>query len=401
LQPPASGRSTCDALTGWVGTPLTPTHAALDLKSTYRNILASRGFVEDAAQLSALEHLQVLGEALHSFRDQRKSVLRRVFRAPAVPRGLWMWGGVGRGKSLLMDLFFDAVALRRKGRMHFHEFMRAVHRELDALKGRADPLDAVAVLFAGRYRLLCFDEFHVSDIADAMILERLLRGMFGHGMVVVTTSNYQPAKLYPGGLHRDRILPAIALLESHLDCLQVDTGIDYRRRALSQVPVYLSPLSAEVAARLERNFQRLADGPIRREVILEISHRPLRCVALGGGVAWIGFGALCGQPRSQLDYLELSERFHTILLSEVPRMGPAMASEARRFVWLVDVLYDRGIKLLLSAEVSADELYREGAMAQEFVRTVSRLLEMQTEAYRDRPLRSSAAVSEPANSGRQ
>jgi cell division protein ZapE len=232
-----------------------------------------------------------------------------------------------------------------------------------------------------------------------MILERLLRGMFGHGVVLVTTSNYQPAELYPGGLHRDRILPAIALLESHLDCLQVDSGVDYRRRALSQVPVYLSPLCAEVAAGMERNFQRLADGPIRREVVLDISHRPLRCVALGGGVVWIGFAGLCGEPRSQLDYLELSERFHTILLSEVPRMGSAMASEARRFVWLVDVLYDRGSKLLLSAEVSADELYREGAMAQEFFRTVSRLLEMQTEAYRDRPLRSSAAVFEPAHSG--
>lgn len=366
---------------------MTPPHAALDLRAAYRMTLAARCLVEDPAQLAALDSLQRLGEALHHFRNQRASVLRRVFRAPAVPRGLWLWGGVGRGKSLLMDLFFDAVSLRRKGRTHFHAFMREVHRDLEALKGQADPLEAVAAQIAQRFRLLCFDEFHVSDIADAMILERLLRGMFARGVVLVTTSNYQPASLYPGGLHRDRILPAIALLEAHLDCLEVESGIDYRRRALAQLPFYLTPLCDAVAARMESSFQRLAEGSIRREVILEVSHRPLPCKALAGGVAWTGFAALCGTPRSQIDYLELSERFHTVLLSDVPRMGPAMASEARRFVWLVDVFYDRGIKLLLSAEVPAEELYPEGAMAQEFVRTVSRIAEMQTQAYRERPLR--------------
>lgn len=378
---------------------MTPVHTAIDLRAAYGSILATRGYHEDPAQLDALDRLQILGEALHRFRDRRKSVLGRVFGAGQVPRGVWLWGGVGRGKSLLMDLFFEAVSLRRKARMHFHEFMREVHRDLDTLKGRPDPLDAVASQIARRFRLLCFDEFHVSDIADAMILERLLRGMFGQGVVLVTTSNQQPSRLYPEGLHRDRILPAIGLLESHLDCLQVDTGIDYRRRALAEVPAYLFPLSGEVDARIERAFERLADGPIRREVLLEVSHRPLRCKAVAGGVALIGFQELCGQPRSQLDYLELSERFHTLLLSEVPRMGPAMASEARRFVWLLDVLYDRGIKLLLSAEVAAEALYTQGAMAQEFVRTVSRLAEMQTQAYLDRPIRVVAGRFRSENAG--
>jgi cell division protein ZapE len=245
----------------------------------------------------------------------------------------------------------------------------------------------VGLQIAKRYQILCFDEFHVSDIADAMILERLLKVVFAQGLVLVCTSNYQPAKLYPNGLHRDRILPAIALLEHSLDLMEIDAGVDYRRRALEQLPAYLSPLGPETDQQMLASFERLADGPMLCDHRIEIAHRPLHCRGIAGGVVWLDFDALCGSPRSQIDYLELASRFHTVLLQSVPVMTPAMASEARRFVWLVDVFYDQAVKLILSAEDQPEMLYREGVLAIEFARTASRLIEMQSKAYRDRPKR--------------
>jgi cell division protein ZapE len=350
------------------------------VSARYHAALAARGFAADAAQLAAVARLDRLHDELVAFRNARDGTIKRLINRPSVPRGVWMWGGVGRGKSFLMDCFAEAVPIRRKGRLHFHEFMRGVHRELDELKGKANPLTEVAERIAHRYRLLCFDEFHISDIADAMILERLLAPMFELGVVLVATSNYAPSHLYPNGLHRDRILPAIALLEQYLDVVNVDAGTDYRRLALASLRVYLHPLGRETDAALAEAFARLAERSDESPE-LRIENRNVRALRRAGGVVWFDFETLCGGPRSQNDYLELARQFHTVVLSGVPQLGSARASEARRFTWLVDVLYDQHVKLIVGAQTPPEQLYVEGAMAIEFQRTVSRLVEMQSAAY--------------------
>ncbi|MEY3475423.1 MAG: hypothetical protein RL087_1881, partial [Pseudomonadota bacterium] len=301
-------------------------------------------------------------------------------RRPPIPRGVYMHGGVGRGKSFLMDCFFQAVPLTRKTRLHFHEFMREVHRELQELKGTVNPLDELGRRIARRFRLICFDEFHVADVTDAMILHRLLQALFDNRVSIVTTSNFHPDELYPNGLHRDRILPAIELLKQHLQVVNVDAGVDYRQRSLERVATYLSPLGPESEAQMEATFEALAEA--RDETpVLNIEHREIRAIRRAGGVVWFDFRTLCGGPRSNHDYLEIAARFHTVLLSNVPQMAPRMASEARRFTWLVDVFYDRRVKLFLSAAVEPESLYLEGPLAHEFPRTVSRLREMQSAEY--------------------
>jgi cell division protein ZapE len=309
---------------------------------------------------------------------------------------VWMWGGVGRGKSFLMDCLYSALPAKvPKLRIHFHEFMRSVHRELDMLKGQKDPLKVLAAKLAKRYCVICFDEFHVSDIADAMILERLLLPLFDAGVVFVMTSNYTPDALYPDGLHRDRILPAIALLKSQLDVVNVDAGVDYRRTTLSKVQAYLQPNDAKANSQLKRIFDSLAEAHDEVAELL-IENRVVPCVRKAGGVIWFDFETLCNGPRSQNDYLEISSQFHTVLLQDVPQMGAGMSSAARRFTWLVDVLYDQKVKLIMSAQVVENELYTVGAMAQEFQRTVSRLVEMRSAEYLEAPRRGVVSFS-PTN----
>ncbi|MEZ5650574.1 MAG: cell division protein ZapE [Burkholderiaceae bacterium] len=356
------------------------------VSSRYHAHLRHHGFEPDAAQLAAVQRLDRLAHELSRFREIRETLLGRYLKRPEPPRGLWMHGGVGRGKSFLMDCFFGAVRVRRKTRLHFHEFMRGVHREMKELKGQADPLDAVAERVAKRYRLICFDEFHVSDIADAMILERLLRALLRAGVVFVITSNYAPAGLYPGGLHRDRILPAIALLERSLDVITVDAGTDYRQLGLAGMQTYYWPLNDASEAALASAFDALAEAG-DEDPALEIEHRIVHAKRRAGSIVWFDFATLCGGPRSQTDYLEIASRFQTVVLSGVPAMSPAMASEARRFLWLIDVLYDQRVKLIVSAERAPDDLYPSGQMAHEFVRTASRLAEMQSEEYLRQPRR--------------
>lgn len=364
----------------------------MNVRDYYENELASRGYSPDTAQRAAIDRLQRFYDEWVSFKEQRSSALKRLFKRPEVPRGVYLWGGVGRGKSFLMDAFYVTVPLTRKTRLHFHEFMRGVHRELDSVKGMADPLDEVARRISRRYRLICFDEFHVSDIADAMILHRLLEGLLSHGTAFVMTSNYEPSTLYPDGLHRDRILPAIALIKERMDILNVDTGVDYRKRTLEQVALYHTPLTHEADAALADAFARLADVAPQNPPVLDIENRKVTARAVAGGVVWFDFATLCGGPRSQNDYLELSSRFHTVIMSGVPRMGPRHSSEARRFTWLVDVFYDHKVKLILSAECPPDELYTDGVLANEFHRTVSRLLEMQSREYLESERRATASL---------
>lgn len=358
----------------------------------YEELLRERGYTADDAQRRALARLQQLSDELSAFAHKRRHKLRRLLSPPAVPRGVWLYGGVGRGKSFLMDCFYEVVPIRRKARLHFHEFMRGVHREMRELRSVKDPLDEVAARVAKRYRLICFDEFHLSDIADAMILERLLTKLFEHGVVFVMTSNYEPDQLYPDGLHRDRILGAIAQLNQNLDVVRVEAGIDYRRMALANVETYLlaqpgaADPQADLSVRMGAIFDRIAetrDG----DRDLEIENRTVRAIRRAGGEVWFDFETLCGGPRSQNDYLELARQFHTVLLSGVPVMGPDRASEARRFTWLVDVLYDQRVKLILSAAAEPAQLYTVGKMANEFARTVSRLIEMQGEEYLNAPRR--------------
>lgn len=352
----------------------------MGVRAVYEAALAERGFHSDAAQLRAIDALERCENEWAAYKSRRANAVTRMLVRPPIPRGVYMWGGVGRGKSFLMDVFFHSVPLRRKTRLHFHEFMREVHRELHELKGTVNPLQELGRRIAARFRLICFDEFHVADVTDAMILHRLLESLFAHRVGIVTTSNFRPDQLYPNGLHRDRILPAIALLESELEVVNVDAGLDYRQRVLEHVQTYHWPLGDEAEARLAEAFSRLADAR-EEEPLLLIEQRKLAARRRAGGVVWFDFKALCGGPRSHSDYLEIASRFHTVLLSGVPRMPPRLASEARRFTWLVDVLYDRRVRLILSAECPAQELYLEGPLAHEFPRTVSRLQEMQSATF--------------------
>jgi cell division protein ZapE len=352
----------------------------MGVRALYEQTLSERGFSADEAQLRAIGALERCEGEWTTYKARRRNAVTKLLIRPPIPRGVYMWGGVGRGKSFLMDCFFQSVPLVRKTRLHFHEFMREVHRELQELKGQADPLKVLGAQIARRFRLICFDEFHVADVTDAMILHRLLESMFANRVSIVTTSNFHPDGLYPNGLHRDRILPAIDLLKQKLEVINVDAGQDYRRRTLEQVKLYHHPLDEAADAEMTRAFDDLAEAR-EEDRVLRIEHRELRAWRRAGGVVWFDFRTLCGGPRSQNDYLEIASRFHTVLLSGVPQMPPRLASEARRFTWLVDVLYDRRVKLILSAEVPPEQLYTEGPLAHEFPRTVSRLHEMQSAEY--------------------
>jgi len=347
------------------------------VRALYEQTLAERGYASDPAQLRAIDSLERCENEWADYKARRSNALTQLIRRPPIPRGVYLHGGVGRGKSFLMDCFFQSLPLKRKTRLHFHEFMREVHRELQDLKGTADPLDELGARIARRFRLICFDEFHVADVTDAMILHRLLAALFANRVSIVTTSNFHPDDLYPNGLHRDRILPAIELLKDKLEVVGVDNGTDYRRRTMEQVQRYHCPRGAAADAALTQAFEQLAE--VRDEApLLRIEQREIVARRKAGGVVWFDFKTLCGGPRSQNDYLEIASRFHTLILSDVPQMAPRMASEARRFTWLVDVLYDRRVQLILSAEVPPEALYIEGPLAHEFPRTASRLNEMQS-----------------------
>ena len=346
----------------------------------FNTALAVRGIEADDAQQAAVVRLQAFYDALVAFKAARRTKLRKLLVHPELPRGVWFWGGVGRGKSFLMDCFFDAVPYRRKRRVHFHAFMREIHERLKTLRNETDPLAKVAAQVAEETRLMCFDEFHVSDIADAMILARLMQALFDAGVLFCITSNYPPDGLYPNGLQRDRLLPTIALLDARLDVIRIDAGIDYRLRALEQAPVYLLPRDGDPGTLLMRTFSQVAHGDGHARP-LEVLGREIPVIHRAPGVAWFDFAALCGGPRSQNDYLDLAHRFHTLFVSGVPRMGPDMANEARRFTWLVDVCYDHRVKLVLAAAVPAEELYTAGPQVEEFRRTVSRLIEMRSHEY--------------------
>lgn len=353
---------------------------SVSVLQAYEAELVAKGFQSDPAQLRAIQALDRCAQEWAVYKSRRSNALKKLINRPDIPKGVYMFGGVGRGKSFLMDCFFNAVPLKRKVRLHFHEFMREVHRELAVLQGTQNPLDVLGARIAKRYKLICFDEFHVADITDAMILHRLLVALFDNGVGFVTTSNFEPNGLYPNGLHRDRILPAIALLNQRMEVINVDNGTDYRRRTLENAKLYHTPLGEEADAAMTQTFNQLAEIH-DEDPVLHIEARELRARRKAGGVVWFDFRELCGGPRSQNDYLEIANQFHTVLLSNVPHLPVSMASPARRFTWLVDVLYDRRVKLVVSAAVPPEQLYTDGPLAHEFPRTVSRLNEMQSKEF--------------------
>lgn len=357
-------------------TGLTPTGA-------YEAGVADGRWQADAAQRAVLPILdRIHGELSRA--AHRPGWLRRLFRrAPATAhRGLYLWGGVGRGKTFLVDLLADSLPAGIARRRHFHRFMGEVHAQIRLLGHRRDPLAAVADEVAGHCRLLCLDEFIVLDIGDAMILGRLLRALFARGVVLATTSNTPPRELYRDGLQRARFLPAIALLERQCEIVELASPTDYRLRALTRAPVYLVPADAAADAALRRFLLELAPGACEFGGTLEIEGRPLQARAVGDGVAWFDFAELCEGPRAAADYIELARSFNTVLISGVPVFGaPGRDDAAKRFIHLVDEFYDRRVKLLLSAQAPADGLYRAGPLRAQFERTESRLIEMQSTDY--------------------
>jgi cell division protein ZapE len=346
----------------------------------YRAEIARLGWTSEPAQQDVAARLDGLHQALLSWRPPR----RRLFgRPPAIEpvRGLYLWGATGRGKTWLVDLFYKCLPFPEKTRRHFHRFMADVHADLKTHSEHADPLALVADGLAARARVICFDEFFVSDIADAMILGRLFENLFARGVTLVATSNVPPQELYRDGLQRTRFLPAIEQLERHTEVVHVGGEIDYRFRLLERAEIYLSPPGAVSEGRLRSYFESAAPEDTHNRGDLKVLGReiPVRCRA--DGVVWFDFEHLCGGPRSQADYIEIARSFHTVLVSAVPQFTPDNENEARRFIALVDEFYDRNVKLILSAAVPADALYQGRRLAFEFRRTSSRLEEMRSRGY--------------------
>ena len=350
-------------------------------KAWYQTTSALPGFVYDAAQAAMIEELDTLWHQLVEFKSRRNQFLGRSLLSPEVPKGLYLWGGVGRGKTFLMDAFYACLPYRRKRRLHFHNFMAEVHHEMKALAGKDDPLFALADRIAKSTRLLCLDEFHVDDIADAMILGRLVAALFERGVVLITTSNYPPDDLYPNGLQRQNFLPAIDLLKRELKILNMDSGNDYRLQAMAREPLFIVASDAAGEARMDALFGLIAGGMPRNEAHVEILGRPIPAKKIARTAVWFDFKELCGGAHAQSDYLEIAHRFPTIFLSHIPQMTAEHAAEAKRFTWLIDVLYDNNVRLVASAAATLENIYIDGMMFSESSRTISRLTEMQSQRY--------------------
>ena len=357
----------------------------MPLRELYRQALQKDGFSEDAAQLAAIAALSRVGKQLTVAASPpiftRLLVGMGVARRPATPKGVYLWGGVGRGKTFLMDLFHDSLPFEAKLRSHFHRFMNDVHQQLKSIEDQNDPLNHVAERLATRYRLICFDEFFVSDIADAMILGTLFTELFRRGVCLVATSNVPPRELYKEGLQRARFLPAIEQLQAHTEVIHVDGPIDYRLRVLEKADVYQNPLGHAANLKLAEYFDAIAPDAGRGESDIEVLGRSIKARSEADGVVWFEFDEICGGPRSQNDYIELARCYQTVIVSEVPVLDETKENEARRFIALVDEFYDRRVKLMLSAAEPLDTLYQGNRLGFEFQRTRSRLEEMQSHDY--------------------
>lgn len=355
----------------------------------YREDLTRDDFQYDAAQENAVKNLQRLYECLQSkplpvtgFKKVFNRWKRVVAKAESKPiQGIYFWGGVGRGKTYLVDTFYDCLPFNNKMRVHFHRFMHRVHQELESLTGQSDPLKIIAKRFSQETCIICFDEFFVSDITDAMILGTLFEELFSHNVTLVATSNIIPDELYRNGLQRERFLPAIKLINQHCDVINVDSGIDYRLRTLEQAEIYHAPLDEKADENLNHYFEQLSVELGRKNKIVEINNRSLTTVQESDGVVHFEFSQLCESARSQNDYMEISRLYHTVLLANVTQMDADCDDAARRFIAMIDEFYERHVKLIISAEVAMEELYCNGGLVFEFKRCLSRLQEMQSHDY--------------------
>lgn len=362
--------------------------------SRYQQALDAGEYQADAVQRQAVTQLDQIYQALQQLpapaaanAGKRRNLLSRWLgkseetTAQRPVQGLYMWGGVGRGKTWLMDLFFHSLPGDRKLRLHFHRFMLRVHEELTELQGQENPLEIVADGFKAQTDVLCFDEFFVSDITDAMLLATLLQALFARGITLVATSNIIPDNLYRNGLQRARFLPAIDLINEYCDVMNVDAGIDYRLRTLTQAHLYLTPLNQQTQDTMDHIFLKLSGHAGEEAPVLQINHRPMPTLRAVEGVLAIDFHTLCEEPRSQLDYIALSRLYHSVMLYNVRIMGPLKENTARRFLALVDEFYERHVKLVIAAEASMFEIYQGEQLKFEFQRCLSRLQEMQSEEY--------------------
>jgi cell division protein ZapE len=356
---------------------------SLDIQDAYLDVVRKDGLLPDVAQQDIVDALQKLQLQLESVETPWQSMLAQIGIGSdrREQRGLYIYGGVGRGKTFLMDLFFANLKVTEKRRIHFHRIMREVHERLKRIGDQEDPLDKVAAEIAVDTRVLCFDEFFVSDIADAMILGRLLEGLFARGVTLVTTSNSAPKDLYQDGLQRERFLPAISMLEQHTDVIELGAGVDYRFRLLQKAGTYLSPGGEKADETLQRFFSSASPGDVADARTLNVLGRNIRTRHCAKGVAWFDFSEICDGPRSQNDYIEIARWFQTVIISDVPILTTDLENSARRFIALVDEFYDRRVKLILSAETSLDNLYQGKKLEFEFRRTESRLSEMQSADY--------------------
>jgi len=366
-----------------------PTDGSMSPKSWYQVKRASHDFAHDVAQEAAIDELDELWHQLVEFKNRRNQFLGRSLLSPDVPKGLYLWGGVGRGKTLLMDMFYACLPYRRKRRIHFHNFMTEVHHEMKRFAAENDPLIALADKIEISTRLLCLDEFHVEDIADAMILQRLIEAMLVRGVVLITTSNTPPDGLYANGLQRRNFLPAIALLKRELKVIQIDGGDDYRLRAIESEPLFLvaddNAGTTENEARLDSLFERIAEGSAGDFQQIQLRGRMVPVKKIARDMVWFDFKELCGGAHAQEDYLQIAHRFPTVFLSHIPRMASNQADEARRFIWLIDVLYDNHVRLVATSAATPDQIYTDGINSVDFSRTTSRLIEMQTLQYLQLP----------------
>ncbi len=359
-----------------------PLGIQLSIQQAYAAAVRQHGHAEDEAQLRVVHGLQKLQDQVVSG-ESLFNKLRQFLpgSSPDLARGIYLWGGVGRGKTYLMDLFFGSLQIEKKKRIHFHRMLHDIHARLKTLGDIEDPLDRVADDIAEEICVLCFDEFFVSDIGDAMILGRLLEGLFERGVILVTTSNAQPADLYKDGLQRERFLPAIALLEKYTNVIELDGGTDYRLKLLQEAGTFLTPSGEDADKKLKHYFEEIASGKVIEQHVLDVLGRNLQSRRCAKGVVWFDFVDICDGPRSQEDYIEIARWYPTVIVSDIPVLTRELENPARRFIAMVDEFYDRKVKLIVSAAANVDALYQGNRLRFEFERTASRLTEMQSNDY--------------------